>query len=94
MVGNGARTFGRRAGVSPEDREESQECFFEALEARTDEDEIRLLSRAVFALPDAARVIVQPAAENAASRAALTAAGYRFDAENGVFILQRADLGA
>lgn len=55
---------------------------------------IRLLTRAVFALPDAVRVIVQPEAENAASRAALTAAGYRFDAENGVFILQRADLDA
>lgn len=34
-------------GVSPDDREESQECFFEALEARTDEKEIRLLSRAL-----------------------------------------------
>jgi RimJ/RimL family protein N-acetyltransferase len=52
---------------------------------------IRLLTRAVFAQPDAARIIVQPDEENAASRGVLAAAGYVLDTDNGVFILRRAD---
>ena len=55
---------------------------------------IRLLIRDAFARADAARIIVQPDEENLASQHVLRAAGFRLDAENGLFILTRAELGA
>ncbi len=55
---------------------------------------IRLLVRDALMQPDAARVIVQPDELNAASRRAVLAAGFAFDAQNRLFILRREDLGA
>lgn len=55
---------------------------------------IRLLAREALAMPQAARVIAQPDGPNAASRRALLAAGFSFDAQNKLFILRREDLGA
>ena len=53
---------------------------------------IRLLVRDALRQPDAARVIVQPDELNAASRRAVLAAGFAFDAQNGLFILRGEDL--
>lgn len=55
---------------------------------------IRLLVRDALARPHAVRVIAQPDGPNAASRRALLAAGFTFDAQNSLFILRREDLGA
>lgn len=54
---------------------------------------LRLLIRDAFSRADASRIIVQPDIENVASQNVLKAAGFRFDAENHLFILTREGLG-
>lgn len=50
---------------------------------------IRLLVEDIFSIPQAERIIVQPEAENEASRRALQRAGFVFDPANQLFILTR-----
>lgn len=54
---------------------------------------VRLLAEDVFEKPDARRIIVQPDAENEASRRTLLAAGFALDPSNGLFILRRPRAG-
>ncbi len=50
---------------------------------------VRLLSQAVWANTGAERIIVQPEPENHRSRNTLRSAGFRYDAENDLFCLER-----
>lgn len=54
---------------------------------------VRRLVERIAAEPDARRVIVYPEEENAASRRTLRSAGFGFDADNGVFLLELATPG-
>lgn len=47
------------------------------------------LSKKIFDIPEAKRIIVQPEIENAASCNALLSAGYAYDEKNKVYLLER-----
>ncbi|MDO0822638.1 GNAT family N-acetyltransferase [Desulfosporosinus nitroreducens] len=50
---------------------------------------LKLLQSLIFALPNGQRIIAQPDEDNLASRQTLLAAGYTYDEENELFIVNR-----